>query len=159
MFFGPALVVPGVWAAERKAFVVAMMLTGPIATQLASYWAADGEPSWRMEWAGVWCLFAVVQCLLGVAVEGLMGVHQGSMEPGNNGHKRFAALVRAGKLFGGVKGVPVPGTKPAAAGADGRPVPRIDVAASPADSPGDSPSDSPRAVRRTAAATRLKNGR
>jgi hypothetical protein len=61
LFFGPALVAPGVWHLERIAFVVVALLSGPVAAQAASYWAAGGEPGWRLEWAGVWCLFAVVQ--------------------------------------------------------------------------------------------------
>lgn len=150
MFFGPALVVPGVWALERKAFVVAMMLTGPVATQAASYWASGGDPSWRLEWAGVWCLFAVVQCLLGVFVETCMGVDHDIMEPGHSGWQRYADLVRAGKLFGGVPGVPPAGK----GGKPGAPPPQVQVAAysrTPDASPPRAAPRGERAARRRAA--------
>ncbi|KAI8471998.1 MAG: hypothetical protein J3K34DRAFT_415356 [Monoraphidium minutum] len=109
MFFAPAFVMPGTWSFVRKVFAVVVVITGPMATQLASYRASGGDPSWRLEWAGVWCLFAAMQCLFGIFVEVVLGVHPEFMEPGEVGHAKYAEMVRSGKIFGGVRGVSPPG--------------------------------------------------
>ncbi|GBF93605.1 hypothetical protein Rsub_06325 [Raphidocelis subcapitata] len=102
VFSGPALLAPGVWHPERLAFFAASFFLGPLASQLASYRASGGDPGWRLEWAGVWCLFAGAQCILGVATEWLLGVDDfGVLRPGGAGFLRYKKAAAAGAVFDG----------------------------------------------------------
>jgi hypothetical protein len=103
-FFGPALIAPGIWHPERIAFVVLGLLSGPLLTQ-AWATAASGPVVGRLEWPSVWCLYAVVQILLGIGLEFFLGVDEAVNQPGHSGYERFRTRVLAGKLWGGTPDV------------------------------------------------------